>query len=61
MWSRIVVIAHVWPGITPHNVWDLDLDGWLVFAAAADNWSTERSKSSSSTDGDRRRRTRRRR
>lgn len=28
----------MWPGITPLNVWDLDLATWIVFALNADDW-----------------------
>jgi len=31
----------VWPGITPLNVWELTLDVWLMFAAAADQWNEQ--------------------
>lgn len=40
--SRIVVVSHVWPGITPFNVYDLTLDVWLRFSAAADSWVANR-------------------
>lgn len=39
VWERMVTVCRVWPGLTPFNVWDLTISGWLVFAAAADKWS----------------------
>jgi len=36
------VVCHVWPGITPFNVWDLPLRQWLMFAHAADQWTKDR-------------------
>lgn len=38
VWERMVTVAHVWPGITPFNVWQLPLHAWIRFAAAADRW-----------------------
>jgi len=38
VYARLVTVCHVWPGITPLNVWDLPLDVWLLFSAAADDW-----------------------
>jgi len=32
------VVCHVWPGITPLNVWELPLPTWLRFAAEGDAW-----------------------
>lgn len=40
--SRLVVVCHVWPGLTPFNVWDLTFDDWLMFAHAADQWVADR-------------------
>ena len=40
--SRLVVACHVWPGITPFNVWDLSVEDWLMFAHAADQWVADR-------------------
>lgn len=37
-----MVVCHVWPGITPFNVWDLSLVVWESFAAAADEWVKNR-------------------
>lgn len=42
--DRIVVISHVWPGITPMNVWDMRYDLWCQFAEAADEWVRVRQK-----------------
>ncbi len=47
VWSRMVVVSHVWPGITPFNVWWLPLDVWLMYAQAADQWSEERRREAS--------------
>jgi len=35
-----LTICHVWPGITPMNVWDMTYGDWLIFAAGADAWDT---------------------
>jgi hypothetical protein len=32
----LTFICHHWPGITPWNVWDLDVSEWLLFAMQAD-------------------------
>lgn len=32
------MLCHVWPGITPMNVWDLTWRQWLMFSAATDEW-----------------------
>ena len=37
-----MTVAHVWPGITPLNVWDLPYDMWCIFAQAADQWISDR-------------------
>ena len=36
--SRLTVLCHVWPSLTPWNVWDLQWRDWILFAAAADSW-----------------------
>lgn len=33
-----MVLCHVWPGITPFNVWDLTWGDWLQFAHATDEY-----------------------
>jgi hypothetical protein len=43
--TRITTISHVWPGITPMNVWDLTVQMWLIFAAAADDWNEQQRRS----------------
>jgi len=45
--QRLVTVCHVWPGITPLNVWQLTLDVWLMFAAAADDWAEQQKKEAS--------------
>jgi hypothetical protein len=42
--ERLPVVCHVWPGITPWNVWELPYDVWVDFAHAADEWIKERTK-----------------
>jgi len=42
--SRLVVVCHVWPGITPEGVWALPLRLWLRFATAADKWAADRQR-----------------
>lgn len=44
VYERIVVVSHVWPGITPINVWDMRYDLWVGFASAADDWIKENKK-----------------
>lgn len=46
MESRLLVVCHLWPGITPFNVWDLPLGLWLRFADGADDWIKAREKAS---------------
>lgn len=41
---RLTVICHVWPGITPMNVWDMTLESWEMFADAADEWAKAQAK-----------------
>jgi hypothetical protein len=41
VYSRIVTVSHVWPGLTPINIWNLTLDVWLIFAQAADDWNKQ--------------------
>lgn len=38
MFDRLLTVCHVWPGITPLNVWQLELRVWLGFADAADRY-----------------------
>lgn len=44
VYSRLVTVCHLWPGIAPHpsghpgSVWDLPLGVWLGFAAACDEY-----------------------
>ncbi|WP_181036363.1 hypothetical protein [Arthrobacter sp. B1805] len=40
----IPTIAHVWPGITPLNVWEMRYDMWLLFVRNARVWEEERTK-----------------
>lgn len=42
MADRLVVVCHVWPGITPFNVMQLEVGTWLRFAHAADEWAKSR-------------------
>ncbi len=46
--ERLTVVCHVWPGLTPFNVWDLPYDTWVSFAHAADDWIEQRRKGASS-------------
>lgn len=39
---RLTVLCHVWPGLTPWNVWGLAWCDWLIFAATADEWVKQR-------------------
>lgn len=39
-------MCHLWPGLTPFNVWDLRYDVWLMFAAQADAWTKEQKEAS---------------
>ncbi|HEY1179926.1 MAG TPA: hypothetical protein VGF17_27535 [Phytomonospora sp.] len=38
------VVCHVWPGITPFNIWDLTWRDWVRFARDADAWVAARSQ-----------------
>lgn len=40
----MLIISHVWPGITPLNVWQLTWADWLMYAHAADEWAKAREK-----------------
>lgn len=44
MYGRLVVVSHVWPGITPFNVFGLSLGEWVLFRRAADEWVAARNK-----------------
>jgi len=44
VYEHILVVSHVWPGITPMNVWDMAYDFWCHFASAAEEWRTAREK-----------------
>lgn len=46
MWARMPLLCHLWPGITPWNVWDLTLSGWLVFVSALEQWEDARRRGS---------------
>lgn len=35
---RLQRVCHIWPGITPWNVWDLQWRDWVRFAEHADSW-----------------------
>lgn len=39
---RLPVVCHLWPSISPWNVWDLSLGYWLMFAAQADEYAKAR-------------------
>ncbi len=32
----MTVVCHLWPSISPWNIWDLEYGVWKGFAAAAD-------------------------
>lgn len=40
-------MAHLWPSIGPLNVWDLELDVWLLFARACDEYLRDQDKEGS--------------
>lgn len=40
------MVCHLWPGITPFNVWNLRYGVWLMFADAADDWSKQQKEAS---------------
>jgi len=46
VYSRLPVLCHVWPGITPMNVWGMTYDAWLIFADAVDAWVAEQKEAS---------------
>jgi hypothetical protein len=39
-------VSHVWPGITPLNVWQLQVREWLMYAQGADDWTAAKQKES---------------
>lgn len=39
------MVCHVWPSLSPFNVWDLPLRQWAMFARAADEWVRARKES----------------
>lgn len=41
-------MCHLWPGITPFNVFDLRYGVWLMFAAEADAWSKQQKEAAKS-------------
>lgn len=43
-----MIVSHVWPGITPMNVWDMPYYLWCKFAEAADEWVKARQKEADS-------------
>ena len=43
--ERLTVLCHVWPSLSPWNVWDLAWRDWVLFAAAADAWVESRKES----------------
>lgn len=49
--ARIVVVSHVWPGITPWTVWDLPWHMWESYARAADAWLEARTNQEGSRRG----------
>ncbi len=38
MVSYLTVVCHLWPGLTPFNVWDLPVYQWRGFRVEADRW-----------------------
>jgi hypothetical protein len=45
VYQRLAVVCHVWPGITPFNVFQLPYDMWVGFAKAADDYEREMKES----------------
>lgn len=41
----MTTVCHLWPGITPWNVWNLRVDEWLMFANAADEYNRQMKES----------------
>lgn len=42
MYRFLPRLCHYWPGITPFNVWDLDLRELDLFMETAQSWSSPR-------------------
>jgi hypothetical protein len=40
----LTVVCHVWPSISPWNVWDLPWHVWVMFARQADEWVKARTE-----------------
>ena len=38
MYKRLTTVCHLWPGITPFNVFGLPYSMWVSFAEAADEY-----------------------
>jgi hypothetical protein len=51
VYRHILVVAHVWPGITPMNVWDMRYDFWVGFADAAEKYAKDQTKSTKKEGG----------
>jgi hypothetical protein len=39
VYERLTTVCHLWPAISPWNVFDLEVDVWLMFARAADDYN----------------------
>lgn len=39
MYRRLTTVCHLWPSISPWNVWELTVEVWLMFAEAADDYN----------------------
>ena len=44
VYRRLTLVCHLWPGITPFNVWELPLFVWRGFAQAADDYVDQMKK-----------------
>jgi hypothetical protein len=40
--ENILLVSHVWPGITPMNVLEMRYDYWCLYVEAAKQWASSR-------------------
>ena len=46
VYSRITAVCHLWPSVSPWNVWDLPLAIWRQMAREVDDYRAEIAKQS---------------
>ena len=38
VYENLLSVSFVWPGITPHNVWDTPYDFWCMYVQHAEDF-----------------------